>query len=456
MTESPTAPKRVVIVGGGFAGLACARKLAGRSEVDVLIMDQHNHHLFQPLLYQVAMAGLSPADIAVPIRGLLGRHSNLRVIQARAERVALGEGRIFTDCGSFDYDYLLLAAGARHAYFGHNEWEAHAPGLKTLAQATEIRRRVLLAFERAESEPSPERRKALLTFVVVGGGPTGVELAGALGEMSRYTLARDYRNIDPTLARITLIEAGPRILASFAPELSARATRDLERLGVQVWTHARVTNIDDQGVEIGCERIATETTLWAAGVQASPLGATLGIECERAGRVPVSPDLSLRGHDNVFIAGDQAHCKAETGQALPAVATVALQQGRYVGDTIRARVGGQRSEPFRYRDKGQMATIGRSRAVLQMGGLSMAGFGAWTAWLLVHIYFLTGFRNRFFVLIQWASSYLSFARGARLIVDKDWRFFGHAGRERPTSQPSEKPSEGASKVSPVSRRARAR
>ncbi len=413
----------MVVVGGGFGGLNCARRLGGCSELEVLVIDRRNHHLFQPLLYQVAMAGLSPAEIAAPIRSLLSGSSNTTVLQASVEGIDVPTKRVRTDRGEFGYDTLVLAAGAQHAYFGHNEWEEHAPGLKTLEQATEIRRRVLGAFERAETEANADERKALLTFVVVGAGPTGVELAGAIGEMSRFTLAKDYRNIDPTHTRVILIEAGPRILPSFAPALSARAMRDLEKLGVQVWTESRVTNIDGSGVTVGAERIATRTALWAAGVQASELSRTLPAEPDRMGRVPVDDHLRLVNHPEVFVIGDQACAKGPDGRPLPGVATVALQQGRYVADLIRALRSQREVRPFRYWDKGQLATIGRRRALLQSGSLKLAGFVAWIAWLLVHIYYLSGFRNRVLVLIQWAWSYATFSRGARLVVEKTWRSY---------------------------------
>lgn len=414
---------RVVIVGGGFAGLNCARRLGRKNATEVMLIDRRNHHLFQPLLYQVAMAGLSPAEIAAPIRGLLGKYGNVTVLQAAVEGVDRVARKVKTDRGDYDYDYLLLAAGAQHSYFGHNEWEPVAPGLKTLEQATEIRRRVLSAFERAETETSVTQQEALLTFVVVGGGPTGVELAGAIGEVSRFTLAKDYRNIDPTQTRVILVEAGERILPSFSPELSARAMRDLEKLGVQVWTKSRVTHIDADGVQLEAERIASKTTLWAAGVSASGLGKVLGVELDRQGRVIVRPDLTLPDDERVFVAGDQAHTKGPAGQPLPGVATVALQQGRYVADVILARIAGKQVSAFSYWDKGQMATIGRSRAILQSGGLKLTGFVAWVAWLVVHIYYLSSFRNRVLVLFQWAWSHLTFARGARLIVEKTWRSY---------------------------------
>jgi NADH dehydrogenase len=417
--------KRVVIVGGGFAGLTAARGLANLRGVEVTLLDRRNHHLFQPLLYQVAMAGLSPAEIAAPIRALLRSASNVSVRQEEAvgadlERRVLrtrAEGREHEHV----YDTLILACGAGHAYFGRDEWEAFAPGLKTLAQALEIRRRVLSAYERAELESDPGRQRALLTFVVVGGGPTGVELAGALGEMSRFTLARDFRHIDPALARVMLIEAGPRILPSFPESLAKRATRDLEALGVQVWTSSPVTRVDATGVEVGRERIEAATTLWAAGVQASPLGKLLGVATDRLGRIQVGPDLSLPDHPEVFVLGDQAHAAGPDGKPLPGLAPVAMQEGRFAARTIRDELRGRPRGTFRYRDRGQMATIGRSRAICDTGRLRFGGFAAWLFWLCVHIYFLVGFKNRLFVVLQWAWSYLTYGRGARLIYSPDWR-----------------------------------
>lgn len=415
--------RRVLIVGGGFAGINCAYGLAGAGGVDVLLVDQRNHHLFQPLLYQVAMAGLSPADIAVPIRSLFSSHGNVRVLQARVLEFMLDARVAKTTAGDLPYDDLVVATGAQHSYFGNERWEENAPGLKTLEQATEIRRRVLHAFEAAEAETDPEQRRALLTFVVVGGGPTGVELAGALGEMSRFTLSRDFRRIDPKLTRIILIEAGPRILPSFSEVLASRATRDLEQLGVQVWTQALVTDVNAVGVQVGGERIDARTVLWAAGVRASSLGAALGAAVDGQGRVLVGEDLTIPGHPEVFVAGDLARFEQD-GRILPGVATVALQQGRFIAQAIRDRVAGRPRERFSYWDKGQMATIGRRRAVLESGRLRLTGFLAWSAWLLVHIYYLSGFRNRLLVLIQWAWSYFTFARGARLIVEKRWRSYG--------------------------------
>jgi NADH dehydrogenase len=418
---------QVTIVGAGFAGLRAAKGLMDVPGIDVTLVDARNHHLFQPLLYQVAMAGLSPAEIAVPIRSILSGARNVRVLQARVDRIDLDARRVETADGAHAYDYLVLACGARHSYFGHPEWEEHAPGLKTVAQSIEIRRRVLCAFEEAEKTDDPSLRKALLTFVVVGGGPTGVELAGAIGEMSRFTLARDFRQIDPAAARVVLIEAGPRILPMFSEPLSARAIRDLSGLGVEVRTESLVTAIDAEGVCMGAERIEARTVLWAAGVEASSLNRDLDSELDSNGRVVVEADLSIRGHPEVFVAGDQANVKGEDGRPLPGVAPVAMQQGAYLADRIRALVDSGEAPapgghaPFVYVDKGQMATIGRGRAVLESGRIRLTGLTAWIAWLIVHIYYLVGFKNRLFVVLQWAWAYLTFRRGARLIVDREWR-----------------------------------
>jgi NADH:ubiquinone reductase (H+-translocating) len=416
--------KRVVIVGGGFAGINCAKALGNQPDLKVALIDRRNYHLFQPLLYQVAMAGLSPCDIATPIRGLMSRYANVHVIHGEVSRIDVDSRQVHSDAGVYGYDYLVLATGAQHTYFGQEHWEEHAPGLKTLEQATEIRRRVLSAFESAECEPDANRRRALMTFIVVGGGPTGVELAGAIGEMSRFTLARDFRNIDPKLTRIVLVEAGPRILPSFDPELASKATRELEQLGVQLWTNSRVTRITPQGVYVGEEHLTASTVLWAAGVQASPLGRDLHVPRDPQGRVVVGPDLSIPGQSDVFVAGDQAHSKPEGSErALPGVATVALQQGQHVAASILADLSGTPRVPFAFRDKGQMAAIGRRRAVMQRGRWRSAGVFAWLMWLLVHIYFLSGFKNRLFVLMKWGWSYLTFARGSRLIVSRDWRSY---------------------------------
>jgi NADH dehydrogenase len=421
----------VLIIGGGFVGLNAARGLGGVPGVEVTLVDRTNHHLFQPLLYQVAMAGLSPADIAAPIRSMLSRYRNIRVLQGEVRSLDLSRKVAVADFGEIAFDYLIVACGARHSYFGHDEWEEHAPGLKNLEQATEIRRRVLSAYEEAERTTSPDDRTRLLTFVVVGGGPTGVELAGAIGEMSRFTLAKDFRNIDATLARVILLEAGPRILPMFSEHLAARATRDLEHLGVQTWTNSAVTKIDADGVEISAVRIRTATVLWAAGVKASSLGQAAGLEVDPQDRVFVEPDLSVKGHRNAFVAGDQACFTHQTGKPLPGTAPVAIQQGRYLARTIRSDMAGKPRQPFHFADKGQMATIGRSRAIVEIGPLKIAGFPAWLLWLVVHIYYLTGFENRLLVVLQWAWSYFSFHRGARLIVSKEWRFHREQEDKRP-------------------------
>jgi len=415
--------KKVVIVGAGFAGLNAARRLRKVRDLDITVIDRENHHLFQPLLYQVAMAALSPAEIAAPIRSLLSA-GNTRVIKALVTHIDIEARQVVTDCDEFAYDYLLLACGAQHAYFGREEWEPVAPGLKNLPQATEIRRRVLEAFEAAERETDMQIRRRHLTFVVVGGGPTGVELAGAIGEMSRYTLARDFRSIDPRQTRVILVEAGPRILPAFDPKLASRAMRDLEALGVQVWSGARVTDVSAEGVVIGNEQIASSTVLWAAGVRAADVGKTLGVPVDEVGRVIVGGDLTIPDHPEVFVAGDLARCAGPDGKPLPGVAVVAMQQGFYTADIIRGDLAGRARVPFRYRNLGQLATIGRSRAICEIFGLKLSGWFAWWVWLLVHIYRLSGFRNRLIVLIQWAWSYLTFSRGARLIVGKEWRSYG--------------------------------
>ncbi len=421
--------KTVVIIGGGFAGLNAARRLGKSGKLDVHLIDRSNHHLFQPLLYQVAMAGLSPAQIAAPIRSLVSKHRCVDVTIGSVQEIDLQTRSVSGDFGQLSYDYLLVATGSRHSYFGKPAWEQYAPGLKTLAQATEIRRRVLTAFELAEREQDPQQRRAWLTFVVVGGGPTGVELAGAIGEMSRFTLARDFRHIDPKLTRVILIEAGPRILASFSEVLASRAARDLEGLGVQIWTNSLVTQVNESGVEVGDEKVQARTVLWAAGVQASALGSLLSQDTDRSGRVRVGNDLSLPDHPEVFVAGDLAHFQGPSGKALPGLAPVAMQQGRFVGGAILRELAGKPRGAFEYQDKGQMATIGRSRAICEVGKFRLTGFVAWLAWLLIHIYYLSGFQNRLLVLMQWAWSYVTFARGARLIVAKDWH-------EPPTTPPT--------------------
>lgn len=413
--------KSVVIVGAGFGGLKAAKQLASRQDIRITLIDRRNYHLFQPLLYQVATAGLSPADIATPIRSVFSEFPNVDVVYGNATAIDRAGRRVLTADAAYAYDYLILACGAKHSYFGHNEWEENAPGLKTLEQATEIRRRILLAFELAEKETDPDKRKTLLTFVIVGGGPTGVELAGSIAEISRYTLERDFRSIDPSRTRVILIEAGARLLAGFDESLSRRAARDLERLGVQIWTSTRVTEITAEGARLRDEFVAARTVIWAAGVQPSSLSQTLSAALDRQGRVIVRPDLSLENHPEIFVIGDQAAFTVAPGQTLPGLAPVAMQQGRHAGRNILRLLDGEATEEFRYVDKGMMATIGRKKAIVQTRSLKFGGFMAWAAWLFVHIFYLIGFKNKFFVFIQWAWSYMTFKRGARLIVDKEWR-----------------------------------
>lgn len=411
---------RVVIVGAGFAGLAAAQELGGQPDIEVTILDRRNYHLFQPLLYQVATAGLNPADIASPIRSILREHENIFVVQAEVRSIDRKRKVVCSSAGEFGYDRLIVATGSEHHYFGQDAWERHAPGLKTLEGATEIRRRILSAFERAEVCREAADREALLRFVIVGGGPTGVELAGAIAEMARMTLVDDFRRVDARTAQVVLLEAGPRILAAFEPEASARAKRDLEQLGVLVQTGALVTTVDEGGVCIGNERLESRTVIWAAGVQASELGEALqgqGSSQDRQGRVQVSATLRLPGDPCVYVVGDLAGAKGKDGQTLPAMAPVANQQGRYAAQHILGRTTG----PFVFKDKGIMATIGRNRAIAQRGKTKLYGYPAWIAWLVVHIFFLIGFRNRVAVLFQWAWSYLSYAKHARLIANRDWK-----------------------------------
>ena len=414
----------IVLVGAGFVGMNAAKDLAKSSKLHLTVIDRSNHHLFQPLLYQVAAAGLSPAEIAVPIRSLFSNQDNVKVVQDKIISVNPKTKKVTGANGEYPYDYLILAAGATHNYFGNEHWETRAPGLKTLSQATEIRRRIMTAFEKAEVELDPEERKKLLTFVVVGGGPTGVELAGAIGEMTRYTLARDFRSIDPKLTRIILVEAGPRILASFDSGLSSLATRDLESLGVQVWTGSIVSDMNEENILVGKERISAATVLWAAGTRASKIGEQMKVDLDSQGRIKVKSDLSLKGHPEVFVAGDQACTIGKNGQPLPSTAPVAMQQGRFIAKSILADLSSKPRKAFSYLDKGQMATIGRKKAIVEVGSLRFGGFVAWVAWLFIHIFYLSGFKNRILVLIQWGYSYFSFARGARLIIERNWRSFG--------------------------------
>jgi NADH dehydrogenase len=407
--------QRVVIIGAGFAGLSAAKALA-KAPVDVIVIDRHNYHLFQPLLYQVATAGLSPADIASPIRGVLSGQSNASVILANVEAIDAEAREVLAEGRRVPYDLLIVATGAEHSYFGHNDWAKYAPGLKRIDDATMLRRRILLAFEIAEGEADPVEQQRLLSFVVIGGGPTGVEMAGAIAELARKALSADFRMVDPGAARVTLVEAGPRLLPSFHPNLSDAARRSLEMLGVEVALGQAATQCDERGVEIGGRRIEAANIVWAAGVMASPAGRWLGAETDRAGRVKVEPDLTLPGRPEIFVLGDTASAPGPNGRPLPGVAPVAKQQGNYVARLIEARLAGKAAPAFRYRDFGSMATIGRKSAVVELGRFRLTGFVAWLIWSVAHVYFLIGFRNRFVVALNWGWSYLTFQRGARLIT----------------------------------------
>jgi NADH:ubiquinone reductase (H+-translocating) len=413
-------PPRVVIVGAGFGGLNAAQAL-GHANARITVIDRKNYHTFQPLLYQVATAGLSPGEIAAPIRSILSSHKNVEVLMAEVTGFDLDRRKVETPDGEIPYDYLIVAAGASHAYFGHEDWEPFAPGLKTIEDALEIRRRVLLAFELAERQVAAGAAAAPLNFVVVGGGPTGVELAGTLAEISHHALAHEYHAIDPKMAHILLLEGGPRILPAYAEDLSRSAQEQLQHLGVEVRTSSVVTQIEPGAIHVGETRLSATVILWAAGVAASPLGKKLGAPVDRAGRVLVQKDLSLSGHPEVFVIGDLAALKDENGKLLPGVAPVALQQGHYVAKLIRREIKSGQGDveprpPFHYWDKGSLATIGRAAAVAEFGKIHISGFIAWLAWLFVHILFLIGFRNRVLVFIQWAWSYVTYERGARLIT----------------------------------------
>jgi NADH dehydrogenase len=405
---------RVVIIGAGFAGLSAAKRLA-QAPFEVTILDRHNYHLFQPLLYQVATAGLSPGDIASPIRAILRHQKNAQVILGKVSGIDTARNEVVAESRRIPFDHLIVATGAEHAYFGH-DWSSYAPGLKTIDDATYLRRRILLAFERAETEPDADERRRLLNFVVVGGGPTGVEMAGAVAELAKRALASDFRSIDPRCARIILIEAGSRLLAPFAPSLSDAARRSLVQLGVEVRLGAVVTDCDCSRVSLDRERIETRTIIWAAGVKASPAAEWLAVSSDGAGRVHVQPDLSVPGYPNIFVIGDAAAASGPDGKPLPGVAPVAKQQGRYVATLLIARAMGKTLPAFRYRDFGCMATIGRKRAVAQVGACKFSGLTAWLLWSLAHVYFLIGFRNRLFVAMNWCWSYVTFQRGTRLIT----------------------------------------
>ncbi len=409
------ARSKVVIIGGGFGGLRVAKEL-DKTDADVVLIDRTNHHLFQPLLYQVATAGLSPSDIAAPIRAVVGKQKNTTVLLAEVTAIDLAKQKVVYKNGELEFDFLVLATGATHSYFGRDEWETHAPGLKSLADATSIRSRVLSSFETAERGDGD--RASLLTFVVIGGGPTGVEMAGAIAELGRMALKGDFRRIKPEELKVVLVEAGPRLLAAFDPALSEYAKRSLEELGVEVRLGKPVEEIQDGFVEVNGEILNTSNVVWAAGVKANALVATLGTELDRAGRAMVGPDCSIPGHSNVFVIGDAMHLAGPDGRPLPGVSPVAMQQGKYVAGLIKAELVGSGSprKPFSYWDKGSMATIGRKRAVAQVGKIKLTGFIAWVAWLFVHVWYLIDFDRKLIVLLQWAWAYFTHRRRARLIT----------------------------------------
>jgi len=409
----------VVIVGGGFAGLYAARNLRN-APVRITLIDRRNHHVFQPLLYQLATAGLQPSDIAAPIRKILRDQENLTVLMGKVREIDPEDRTVRLSDRCIGYDYLLVATGAKHDYFGHNEWERHAPGLKSIEDALEIQSRVLLAYEAAERELEPERRRQWLTFVVVGAGPTGVELAGALGEIAHRTLARDFRNFDPRETRVVLVDGSPRILGAFSEDLSNKAVKQLATLGVEVRTDARVMNIDEHGVTLAGDHIPSRTVVWAAGVRGSRLGASLGVPLNRRGQVLVEPDLSIPGRPQVFVAGDLAALEQEDGTLVPGVAPGAIQMGKHVAHNIQRMASGEASKPFRYVDKGSLATIGRARGVAQFGKWSFTGIVAWWLWLVVHIFFLIGFRNRLVVMMEWTWAYWTYSRSNRVILGRSW------------------------------------
>ena len=410
---------RVVIIGGGFGGLYAAKAL-GDAPVQVTIIDRQNYHLFQPLLYQVATAALSPADVAYPIRSILRKQQNTTTQLAEVTGIDLPNQRVILTDGDMSFDYLILATGASHSYFGHEEWAPFAPGLKDIDDALKMRRQIFLAFEAAERETDPETRAALLTFVVVGGGATGVELAGALGEIARETLTRDFRTIDPGQTRIILVDSGDRVLRSYVPQLSQSAADQLARRGVDVMSEHRVVSINEAGVRLQDGTfIAARTVLWAAGVVASPLGKTLGAPLDSAGRVLVKPDLSIPGHSNIFVIGDLANLAGKNGEPLPGVAQVAIQGGKATGANIKRLIRGEPTRPFHYRNYGEMATIGRNAAVAEIGPLKLTGFLGWSGWLFIHLFWLIGFRRRLLVMLQWAWTYLTHGRGARLITMRE-------------------------------------
>ena len=430
--------KKVIVIGGGFAGFSAVKVLGNQRGINITLIDRRNHHLFQPLLYQVAMAGLNPSEISIPLRSYFSRYKNVNILMAEVDQIDLKDKKISYDNKWIGYDYLLIACGAKHFYFGNNEWEKYAPGLKTIEQATEIRRRILLAFELAEKERDEKKREKYLTFVVVGGGPTGVEMAGAISEMARKTLYKDYKTANLQKTRVILVEAGPRILNTFPKKLSDKAKGDLENIGVEVVLNQRASDLSKQGLKVGENFLYSYTIIWAAGVKPSRLTENLDVKRSEDGRIFVNDDLSIPDHPDIFVIGDQAaFVVSKNGEKifLPALAPVAIQQGRFVAKLIKNEVNKKRRSSFRYIDKGMAVTIGRSKAIVISGPFQLTGFTAWLIWVFIHISYLVRFKNKFFVLLQWIWAYFSFGNGARLIIHKNWKFY--SGKKIPISNNSD-------------------
>lgn len=423
LSKKSTNKKKVAIVGAGFGGITTCKELAKSKNVEIHLIDRRNHHLFQPLLYQVAMAGLNPSDISIPIRKMFSKNKNVDVILAEVESIDVSACEVHYDNQNHKYDYIVSACGAKHFYFGNDEWEQFAPGLKNIEQAIEIRRRVLTAFEMAEKATDLNAQSAYLTFAVVGGGPTGVELAGAIAEMAANTLKADYKHADLSETRVILVEAGARILSAFPKELSAKAQKYLSQMGVEVNTSTRASDLSNESLNVGGDLVKCKTILWAAGVKPSSITETIETTKNKHGRIVVSKDLSLQNNKNVFVIGDQASVTNAEGSELPGIAPVAIQQGQFLGKLLRTELAGKPRTDFKYWDKGIMATVGKSKAVVSTGKINLSGFIAWLAWVFIHVLYLMKFRNRVFVFFQWTWSYFTFGRGARLITHKTWRFY---------------------------------
>ncbi|MCY4512765.1 MAG: NAD(P)/FAD-dependent oxidoreductase, partial [Bdellovibrionales bacterium] len=428
--------KKIIIIGGGFAGFSAVKSLGNQKDLHVTLIDRKNHHLFQPLLYQVAMAGLNPSEISIPLRSYFSKYKNVNVLMAEVNQIDLENKKIHFDARWMSYDYLLIACGAKHFYFGNNEWEDYAPGLKTIEQATEIRRRILLAFELAEKESNEKKKQDYLTFVIVGGGPTGVEMAGSISEMARHTLYKDYKNANLKKTRVVLVEAGPRILNMFPEKLSDRAQRDLEKMGVEVILNQRAGDLNKNGLKIGQNFLHAQTIIWAAGIKPSKLTENINIKKSEDGRILVNNDLSIPNHPDIFVVGDQAAFSVSKNNFLPALAPVAIQQGRFVARLIKNEMKNKKRTSFKYFDKGITVAIGRSKAIVSAGPLQLSGFFAWLIWVFVHIFYLVRFKNKFFVLLQWVWAYFSFGKGARLIIHKTWKFY--SGEKIPITDGSDK------------------